>query len=78
MPPKAQNHHEPVRRERKDILQEDLVTAMKALDFTRPPSELDAKILPLLQEAFEAGVDKNLKFNDITLFSWFGCNSMIK
>ena len=57
MPPKAEPQR---RRDRKDSIQEDLIKAINEVTLLTPASVSDAKVLPLLQEAFREGVDKNL------------------
>ena len=78
MPPKNDPHHQAQRRERKDILQEDLITALQNLNPADTPNVKDQTIFSILKEALNADVDPNLKFNEIPILSLFGHHTMMK
>ena len=80
MPPKNDPHHQAQRRERKDILQEDLVTAIEQLDTNASASSKDDTILPCLQQALDAEVDPNLIVmnNTFTLLNFFAWHRMMR
>ena len=79
MPPKNDNqHHQAQRRERKDILQEDLIAALQNLNPADLPNIKDERILSILQEALNADADPNLKVNGSPILSYFASQVMLK
>ena len=75
MPPNT----EPVRRDREQTLQEDLVSAITQLDYTLRGTPLDEQIYPLLKEALNGGVDPNITTeDDDPILCRFACCGMLK
>ena len=79
MPPKNDPHHQAQRRDRKDILQEELVaTIERSVSPSIPPAISDERILPILEEALSEGVDVNFRFQGNPLLHTFAINGYLR
>ena len=79
MPPKNNNnHHQPQRRDRKEALQQDIVNAIENCYSSSVGFAIcDDRVLPILKDALNAGVDPNLKILTheepiLCTFAWLG------